>query len=122
MIDMIKKMDSVSPESSNVSSLRLTEGSRVGVIGGGPAGSFFSYFLLKTAAFLDLHLKVDIYEMRDFNLAGQRGCNMCGGIISESFHLSRTPLVRQTTWQHRTVFFSVSINPSSWRTFSPIRW
>jgi len=29
-------------------------------------------------------LDVDIYEPRDFNQPGPRGCNMCGGIISES--------------------------------------
>ena len=29
------------------SGIQLEAGSRVGVIGGGPAGSFFSYFLLQ---------------------------------------------------------------------------
>lgn len=31
---------------SNASTLELDDGSRVAVIGGGPAGSFFTYFLL----------------------------------------------------------------------------
>jgi flavin-dependent dehydrogenase len=31
-----------------------------------------------------LQLEVDIYDPRDFSLAAPRGCNMCGGIISES--------------------------------------
>ncbi len=64
--------------------LELVSDSRVGVIGGGPAGSFFSYFVLQLAQRIDLPLHVDIYEPRDFSLPGARGCNMCGGIISES--------------------------------------
>lgn len=64
--------------------LQLYDGSRVGVIGGGPAGSFFSFFLLDTAKRIDLDVHVDIYEPRDFSRPGPIGCNMCGGIISES--------------------------------------
>jgi flavin-dependent dehydrogenase len=62
----------------------LGEGHRVGLIGGGPAGSFFSIFLLNLAAKLDLGLEVDIFEPRDFSRPAPYGCNMCGGIISES--------------------------------------
>jgi flavin-dependent dehydrogenase len=64
--------------------LRLDDGSRVGVIGGGPAGSFFSIFLLDLAYRMDLDIHVDIYEPRDYTRPGPVGCNMCGGIISES--------------------------------------
>jgi flavin-dependent dehydrogenase len=64
--------------------LQLQDGCRVAVIGGGPAGSFFSYFLLETAKRIDLDLHLDIYEPRDFSRVGPIGCNMCGGIISES--------------------------------------
>ena len=71
-------------EKKNSSSLPLEGGSRVAVIGGGPAGSFFSYFLLDMAGRIGLRLQVDIYEPRDFNLPGPRGCNMCGGVIYES--------------------------------------
>ena len=63
---------------------QLHDGSRVGVIGGGPAGSFFSFFLLDIADRIDLDIHVDIYEPRDFSRPGPIGCNMCGGIISES--------------------------------------
>ncbi len=66
------------------SDLRLEDGSRVAVIGGGPAGSFFSYFFLQTAQRIGLNCPVDIYEGRDFSCPGPKGCNMCGGIISES--------------------------------------
>ena len=61
--------------------LRLNSGSRVAVIGGGPAGSFFSYFLLKMADQAGLDILVDVYEPRDFSQPGQSGCNKCGGII-----------------------------------------
>ncbi len=63
---------------------KLVDGSQVGVVGGGPAGSFFSFFLLDMAARAGLDIAVDIYEPRDFSLPGPAGCNMCGGIISES--------------------------------------
>ena len=62
----------------------LADGSRVAVIGGGPAGALFTYFLLDMAERVDLHLAVDIYEPRQFARPGAVGCNMCGGIISES--------------------------------------
>lgn len=62
----------------------LQQGSSVGVIGGGPAGSLCAYFLLRTARANGLDLRVDIYEPRDFSQAGPLGCNMCGGIVSES--------------------------------------
>jgi flavin-dependent dehydrogenase len=64
--------------------LELVDGSRVAVIGGGPAGSFFSYFLLKTARAVDLAVEVDVFEPRSFDRCGPGGCNHCGGIVSES--------------------------------------
>jgi flavin-dependent dehydrogenase len=63
---------------------KLDEYSRIAVIGGGPSGSFFSYFLLNMAERVGLDLHVDIFETRDFNNPGPTGCNMCGGIISET--------------------------------------
>ena len=66
------------------SSLNLNNGSRVAVIGGGPSGSFFSYFLLDMAERVNLKIHVDIYEPRDFDVPGPSGCNMCGGVIYES--------------------------------------
>lgn len=61
----------------------LQDGARIAVIGGGPAGSFFSYFLLKMADAIDLDVEVDIYEPRSFQHCGPAGCNHCGGIVSE---------------------------------------
>jgi flavin-dependent dehydrogenase len=65
-------------------SLKLDDDSRVAVIGSGPAGSFFSYFLLNISRMVDMDIHVDIYDSRDFSIPGPTGCNMCGGIISET--------------------------------------
>jgi flavin-dependent dehydrogenase len=67
-----------------VDTLALEDGSRVAVVGGGPAGTFFTFFLLKMAESIGLELSVDIYEPRHFTHRGPAGCNHCGGIISES--------------------------------------
>ncbi len=64
--------------------LELGNGSRVAVIGGGPAGSFFSYHLLDKAHQMGRDIHLDIFEPRAFEAPGPAGCNMCGGIISES--------------------------------------
>jgi flavin-dependent dehydrogenase len=73
-----KRMQPATPQ------MTLEDGSRVGVIGGGPAGSLFTYFLLVMAERIGISLSVDVYEPRDFNEPGPGGCNMCGGIVSES--------------------------------------
>ena len=64
--------------------MKLTDGSKVAVVGGGPAGSFAAYFLLEFAERIGLSLDVDIYEPKQFSVRGPTGCNNCGGIISES--------------------------------------
>jgi flavin-dependent dehydrogenase len=64
--------------------LILEHRSRVAVIGGGPAGSFFAYFLIRLARLIDLELEVEVFEPRYFTHRGPAGCNHCGGIISES--------------------------------------
>ncbi|HEY5731567.1 MAG TPA: hypothetical protein VIS72_16080, partial [Anaerolineales bacterium] len=69
---------------SSAPSLKLENGSHVAVMGGGPAGSFFGYFLLTMAERAGLKIHVAIYEPRDFDVPGPIGCNMCGGVIYES--------------------------------------
>jgi flavin-dependent dehydrogenase len=64
--------------------MELTDGSRVAVLGGGPSGSFFTYFLLDMVKRAGISVDVDIFEKRVFTTPGPVGCNMCGGIISES--------------------------------------
>ena len=66
------------------SGLELEDGSRVAIIGGGPAGSFFGYFFLDMAERLGLEVNVEQFEPRDFSGLGPASCNMCGGIISET--------------------------------------
>ena len=68
---------------STNSNYTLENGSRVAVIGGGPAGCFFSIFFIRLAQLLDLDIHVDIFEYRNFKADGPAGCNMCAGVISE---------------------------------------
>lgn len=81
--DSLASLLAPQPE-DDASRIALQAGSRVAVIGGGPAGSFFSYFLLDMAERMGLDILVDIYEPRDFKKPGPASCNHCGGIISES--------------------------------------
>ena len=62
----------------------LRDGSRIAVIGAGPAGSMFSFFFLNMAELVGLQADVDMYEPRQFCHRGPSGCNHCGGIVSES--------------------------------------
>ncbi|MCP4043022.1 MAG: hypothetical protein GY731_13890, partial [Gammaproteobacteria bacterium] len=64
--------------------MELTNYSRVAVVGGGPAGTLTANFLLENARHLGLHLNVDIYEPAHFGSPGPKGCNHCGGIVSET--------------------------------------
>jgi flavin-dependent dehydrogenase len=77
-------METMAMHTSSKHRLFLQDGASVGVVGGGPAGSFFAYFLLAFSERARLRLSVDVYEPRDFANPAPLGCNMCGGIISES--------------------------------------
>ena len=81
---VIGKRSLRSKPASGPGAIRLESGSRVAVIGGGPAGSFFSYLLLDMARVVGLDLHVDVYEPRDYDKPGPASCNTCGGIVSES--------------------------------------
>ena len=80
---------------SSNGNIELANGSRIGVVGGGPAGSFFSFYALEYARRFDLDIQLDIYEPKDFNKVGAGGCNHCGGIVSESLvqHLATDGIV-----------------------------
>ena len=65
----------------------LRNGSKIVVLGGGPAGSFFAIHLLKLAKKFQKDIRITIIDKcipRD--PSGQiqkfRGCNFCAGIIS----------------------------------------
>jgi flavin-dependent dehydrogenase len=59
----------------------LQSGNTIGVVGAGPAGSFFAIELLRRARSLGLTLKVDIYDGKNFARKGAAGCNMCAGAV-----------------------------------------
>ena len=70
--------------SGSKTEIELVNGSSIAVIGGGPAGSFFTYYAFDFASRLDLDIRIDVYEAKNFSKVGSGGCNHCGGIISES--------------------------------------
>lgn len=92
--DVFEKLVNISPNK-----LELEDGSNIAVIGGGPAGSFFTYFALDFANRMDLRIHIDIIEPKSFNKAGPAGCNHCGGIVSESLvqNLSAEGIVLPTS-------------------------
>ena len=66
------------------SNLELNAGARIAVLGGGPAGSFFSIFALKLAKQIGKDIDLTIYEKKGFSSEGPSSCNMCAGVVSES--------------------------------------
>ncbi|MFQ6014176.1 MAG: NAD(P)/FAD-dependent oxidoreductase [Anaerolineae bacterium] len=64
--------------------LKLRNGSRIAIIGGGPAGTFFAHFALKLARQKGLDVAVTIFDGKNFLQRGPPGCNMCAGVISET--------------------------------------
>jgi flavin-dependent dehydrogenase len=63
---------------------RLQSGSRIAVIGGGPAGSFFVHAARKWAERRGLAISLVIFDGKDFLERGPRGCNLCAGVIAGS--------------------------------------
>ncbi len=51
----------------NSPNIKLADGSQIAVIGGGPAGSFFSYFFLDFAERIGLDVQVDVFEHQNFS-------------------------------------------------------
>ncbi len=66
-------------------SSKLKSGSRVGIIGGGPSGSFFALYLQYFARQAGYALDITIYEPKSFAERGSRGCNRCAGVLSAYF-------------------------------------
>ena len=62
--------------------MRLQDGSRVCIIGGGPAGSFAALHLCKLAQEHGLRLEVLVFEPRDYGRPGRTSCKGCAGILS----------------------------------------
>jgi len=66
------------------SSLRLREGSRIAVVGGGPSGAFFAHFAGKLARQMGIGVEIVVFDGKSFSRRGPAGCNMGAGVISES--------------------------------------
>lgn len=62
--------------------LVLSDGDRVCIVGGGPAGSFAALHLLHFSQELGIKLEILVFEPRDFSRPGPGGCNRCAGILS----------------------------------------
>ena len=63
---------------------KLMDGSRVAIVGGGPAGCFFALYLNHYVRDYGIKPDITIYESRNFGGSGLRGCKGCAGILSSS--------------------------------------
>jgi len=57
---------------------------RLGIIGGGPAGSFFAHFARRWADRLRIPISSTIFDGKSFQKSGPSGCNLCAGVIARS--------------------------------------
>lgn len=68
------------------------KGSKVAIVGGGPAGSFFALYLAHFARRQGLKPEITIYQDRVFDDLGAKGCKGCAGLISLSLIKDLTEL------------------------------
>jgi flavin-dependent dehydrogenase len=68
------------------SSLRLKNNSKIAIIGGGPAGSFFANDAIRQAKKLGINIQIEIFNSKDFSQMGPSGCNMSAAVIAGSLH------------------------------------
>lgn len=71
-------------EITNGKEFLLKDGSKIAIIGGGPAGSFFAHFASRFAKKMGLNISITIFDKKSFIKRGPEGCNMCAGVISEN--------------------------------------
>jgi flavin-dependent dehydrogenase len=76
--------------------ISLKDGSRIAIVGGGPAGSFFANFALRLARLKGIKVHVTVFEGRDFSRADHSACNMSVGVMAER-------LMEKLDWQDITV-------------------
>ncbi len=72
------------------SRLRLKNNSKIAIIGGGPAGSFFANDAIQYAKKLGINIQITIYNSKDFSQRGPSGCNMSAAVIAGSLHAKLT--------------------------------
>ncbi|MHB1012252.1 MAG: NAD(P)/FAD-dependent oxidoreductase [Desulfobacteria bacterium] len=70
----------------------LKNNSKVGIIGAGPAGTFFALHLIRMGAEKGLTFDITIFDSKLFTDTGARGCNMCAGAISNTLFINLTRL------------------------------
>lgn len=70
----------------------LKNNSKVGIIGAGPAGTFFALHLMRIGAEKGLKFHITIFDNKHFTDIGARGCNMCAGAISNTLFNNLTNL------------------------------
>jgi len=66
---------------SDHASSPLPDGAEIGVIGAGPAGTFFALHLLGILASSGRSARVSLIDRKSFDCSGPSGCNMCAGAI-----------------------------------------
>ncbi len=62
----------------------LPDGAAIGVIGAGPAGTFFALHLLRGLSDEGRTAHVVLFDRKTFDSSGPPGCNMCAGAIGGS--------------------------------------
>ncbi len=63
------------------SSSPLPDGAEIGVIGAGPAGTFFALHVLGILASEGRVARISLIDRKSFECSGPSGCNMCAGAI-----------------------------------------
>jgi flavin-dependent dehydrogenase len=62
----------------------LRNGAAIGVIGAGPAGTFFAHHLLRALQESGRSAGITLFDRKTFDDSGPSGCNMCAGAIGDS--------------------------------------
>jgi flavin-dependent dehydrogenase len=69
---------------NRASNKKIETGSKIVIIGGGPAGCFFALYLLHYGRERGIKPEITIYEQRNFDAMGPKGCKGCAGVLSIS--------------------------------------
>jgi len=70
--------------------IQLSNNSKIAIIGGGPAGSFFANDALREAERLGIVIQITIFNSKDFSQRGPIGCNMSASVIAGTLHAKLT--------------------------------